>query len=208
MKNMLGIALRDVRGLLNDLTEKLCGEDGEIWLEAFKKFLRKENSWKVGTFKVWKTIKLGTGLKTDDAFRKALKAGGHYISDWANDILGKPAFKASKTEMEVGLMNVSVAELGFKNGAKLSDIYKRAQELGLELCPAEVGPQLCLQYKDQPNGERLLIGMKPITDSDGDLGVFGVERGGDDGSWLGTYCGDPDGFWRGSSWFLFVSSRK
>ncbi len=44
--DMLGLALRDVRGLLNDLMEKLCGEEGEVWLKAFKKFLRKENPWK------------------------------------------------------------------------------------------------------------------------------------------------------------------
>lgn len=47
-KNILGIALCEVRGLLNDLMEKLCGEDGKMWLDAFKKFLRKENSWGFG----------------------------------------------------------------------------------------------------------------------------------------------------------------
>lgn len=39
------VALCDVRGLLNDLLEKLSSEDCEQWLDGLKKFLRKENSW-------------------------------------------------------------------------------------------------------------------------------------------------------------------
>ena len=46
-KNMLGVALRDVRGLLGDLMEKLCGESSEMWLYAFKRFLRREDPWDV-----------------------------------------------------------------------------------------------------------------------------------------------------------------
>jgi len=112
-------------------------------------------------FAVWKTIKLGTGLKNADDFRKAIKKGGMRIGDWSNDILRKPAFKVSKTEIELDLVNVSVRELGFKQGAKRSDIITKALELGLQLCPSEVGPQLRLQYTDQPNGEWLLVGMDP-----------------------------------------------
>ena len=89
------------------------------------------------------------------------------------------------------------------NGATLADIHNRAKELGLELCPAEVGPQLRLQYADQPRGEWLLIAMEPITDSVGDPRIFDVELG-DFGRWLDGLCGDPDGFWFGSGRFVFV----
>ncbi|MDO8664011.1 MAG: hypothetical protein Q7K44_00445, partial [Candidatus Liptonbacteria bacterium] len=119
------------------------------------------------SFPLWKTIKLDTGLKTADDFRKALKQSGCKIGNWGNDILGNPAFTVSDTETEVDLVNVSVAELGFKNGAPRKDIYERAVSLGLELCPNEVGPQLRLQYTDQPKGEWLRIAMEPITGSDG-----------------------------------------
>ena len=157
-------------------------------------------------FEVWKTIKLGTGLKTADDFRRALKKGGHRISDWSDDILGKPAFTASEQEMEVDLVVASVAELGFKDGACRRDIYKRAQELGLELCPAEVGPQLRLQYKDQPYGERLLTGMEPITDSDGYLYGFYVEHDGCR-QWLRSFVGNPDCFWDGHRRWVFLRCK-
>ena len=39
------LALRDVRGLLNDLMVALSGADGAVWFEALKKFMRKENPW-------------------------------------------------------------------------------------------------------------------------------------------------------------------
>ncbi len=41
-KNMLGVTLREVRGSLKDLTDKLSGEDGREMLEKFNKFLRGE----------------------------------------------------------------------------------------------------------------------------------------------------------------------
>jgi hypothetical protein len=44
-KNMLGVALRDVRGPLADLNEKLAGESGDDWLTELNKFLRKEPCW-------------------------------------------------------------------------------------------------------------------------------------------------------------------
>jgi len=45
-KGMLGgISLSDFQGPRNDFEQKLSGEDGKIWLDAFKCFLRKENPW-------------------------------------------------------------------------------------------------------------------------------------------------------------------
>ena len=138
-------------------------------------------------FPVWKTIKLGTGLKTADDFRQALKASGFEIGNWANEILGKPAFTAAAKETEVELVRVSVAERGFKNGATRKDIYQRAQELGLELCPNEVGPQLRLQYKDQQYNEGFASWSQSLR-LGGGLVVFGVGRVGGD-QWLGGGCG-------------------
>jgi hypothetical protein len=45
MKNMLSEALREIRGLLNQLLTNLEGDDGAVWLVELKKFLRKEKTW-------------------------------------------------------------------------------------------------------------------------------------------------------------------
>ena len=157
-------------------------------------------------FKVFKTIKLGTGIKDADGYRNAIKDNNMRIGDYADDILGKPAFSLATEETEVDLVVVSVGEQGFKK-AKLKDIFDRAKENGLELCPNQVGPELRLQYEDQPKGEWLVIGMEPIADSDGNLRLFRVERN-DRGLWLRADCDNPDGFWRADNRFVFVRSRK
>ncbi len=190
-------------GQVEAIVNKLGGMDG------VQRFLRGELVIKPTecTFKTWKTIKLGTGLKTADDFRKALKKADCNISDWANDIIGKSAFSVSPEEVDAELVVVSVAELGFKNGATCADIYKRAEELGLALCPNEVGPQLRLQYKDQPNGEWLLIGMEPITDSDGGLSVFSVARHVGGARWLYSHYGSPDGVWHAGGRWVFLRRK-
>lgn len=182
--------------------------DGPILTQDIKSFISEllEGKSEKPVFSIWKTIKLGTGLKTADDFRSVLKRDGFRVGDWANDLLGRPAFKAESEEREVDLVRVSVAELGFPNDATRADIYKRALEFGLELCPAEVGPQLRLRYSNQPMGEWLLIGMEPIADSDGDLKVFDVARHGD-GIWLHGHCGHPVDFWSGDSQWVFTRRK-
>jgi len=189
-------------GQVEAVINKLGGEDG------MKRFLSGELVVKEieRKFNVWKTINLGTGKNADD-FRKVLKDRGFNIGNWADDILGKPAFTAATEATEIDLVKVTVAELGFKEGARRDQIYERAKELGLELCPSEVGPQLRLQYQDQPNNEWLLIGMKPIADSDGDLGVFCVRRG-DSELWLGSGWSHPGGVWDPGSRWVFRLPRK
>ncbi len=189
-------------GQIEALVNKLGG------MEGVSRFLRGELEVKVTErfFLVWKTLRLGTGLRTAADFRSALQANGHRIGDWANDILGKRAFTTSKTDMEVDLVSATVSELGFGNGATRENIYKRALELGLKLCPSEVGPQLRLQYQDQPLSEWLLIAMEPISASDGYLKVFSVARD-DDGSWLLSYYAYPDRVWNGSYRWVFVRGK-
>lgn len=151
-------------------------------------------------FKVWKTIKLGTGLHTADDFKYALKEGGFHFSLWTEDIFNKSAFTVATKETEADLVVVSGSDLGFNDRTTREEIYKRALELGLELCPPEVGPQLRIQYKDQPVGEQLLIGMKPIISSvgGGGPGVFGVDclvGGSGSGRWLFGFYGGLEYSW-------------
>lgn len=154
-------------------------------------------------FPVWKTVKLGT-FKGVKSLKQALKENGFQIGNWASDILNQRAFKLAKKETEVNLVVLSVAELGFPKGATYGEICDRARELGLDLCPAEVGPQIRLQYPDQPRGEWLTVAMEPITDSDGDPHVFNVDHD-HDVRWLSAKWSAPGSFWSADDRFVVVS---
>ena len=156
--------------------------------------------------KIFKTINLGTGLKTADDFRKSLWDSGNKVSSEANGILGNPAFTVAVKKIRIDLVIKSVGEIGFKGGATRKQIYGRANELGLDLCPAEVGPQLRLQYKDQPEEEHLIVAMNPIADSGGALELFSVERN-DSGLWLSSYYDDPCIIWYAFIRFVFARRK-
>jgi hypothetical protein len=161
------------RGQLDSALMKI-GHDVDMGTaEAIEAFLRGELviTRPIRVWKTWKTIKLGTGLKTADDFCKALWADRNIIGSGARDILSENTFKVSETEQKVELIDVSVRELGFKEITCYEDICKRASELGLDLCPAEVGPQLRLQWRDQPNGTCVAVAMNTINDR-----VFFVKR--------------------------------
>lgn len=102
------------------------------------------------------------------------------LGDSAGEIIGRPAFHLSRTRQQLDLVVVSLVELGFPADEEvaLEDIYARADMLGFALCPAEVGPQLRLQYLDQPAGEFLHVGMQPIATYAGQLTDLTVGNGG------------------------------
>ena len=194
-------ALAQVAGLLTDFFEKLAGPEGMMWLAAFKKFLKRENPWT--SFLTWLTLKVGE-YKTVGDLEQAIVGAGCRISDWAADILKKIALVPAGMELE--LVNVSVRELGFKDGATREQIYSRAKELGFDLVPAIVGPLLRMLYKNQPMGEWLLMGMEPIVGSDGYLGVFSVVRS-EGGLWLYAYYGNPTDFWSPEDRWVFARRK-
>lgn len=80
----------EVLGLLKDLITKLLGNKGKEWLEALKKFLRKENPWLIAMLQFVKIIELpaiGT-FKPEDHIKvtparecKTAKVVVAYVSD-------------------------------------------------------------------------------------------------------------------------------
>ncbi len=127
---------------------------------------------------VWKTIAIGT-FPDPLALVGALDTERCAIGDLAREILARPAFGVSSKKMNVELFAMSAAELGFKTDVvTLAKVYARAQELGFGLAPAEIAPQLRLQYPDQPTGEFLIIGMEPIKTWKGAPVILNVANGG------------------------------
>ncbi len=142
------------------------------------------------------------GGKPKEQFISEMEASGINIDFHAKSMMDNPDFVVGSSREETKLVRLTVADLGFKTSATTDQIYERAQALGLELCPPDTGPNYRLQYKDQPLGESVRIGMKQITDSDGNPRVFGLERD-DGGLWLDGYWAKPDGGWYPGHGFVF-----
>lgn len=155
---------------------------------------------------VWKTIKLGTNLKTSGDFYAALKQRRVRVSKRGNTIFRrKRAFTVSTEEISVDLASVSVEDLGFQEWAPYRDVIAKAMSLGLWLCPAEVGPQLRLQYTDQLR-YNYIVGMEPIITSDGPI-VFMVHNYRDKHLWLNTVSANPDVSWDTRYRFVFLCPK-
>lgn len=149
---------------------------------------------------------LTIGGKTPKELEKALASDGFRVSDWARDMLRDRSFTTLPEQQTLSLVRVKVADLGLTDTPTTDQIYAKANELGLDLCPAEVGPQLRLAYKDQPMDEWLYVGMKQIADSYGYPNVYELDRD-TDGSWLSSYWARPDDRWYPENTFVF-SLRK
>ena len=155
---------------------------------------------------VWRTITVGT-FANSFALLNALDAEGCGIGGLAEEILARPAFNVGTKKTSVELFAVSAAELGFPpETARLADVYARAQQLGFGLAAAEVGPQLRLQYFDQPMGE-FLIAMEPIKTWKGEPVILAVANGGAGLVLLGR-DGSADAEIPAASRFLFVRSNE
>lgn len=132
----------------------------------------------------------------------------------------------SQTEahLKLNIVRFRVADLGFPNGALTREIIGsegdrdlfghpapftggRGNQLGLDLCSAEVGPQLRLQYEDQPLGERVYVAMTPITASDVEPRIFVVEHSAK-GLSLDAVRARPEDKWEPEALFLFSFRAK
>jgi len=173
----------------------------------FTTFLKNGGRTIATPFPLWRTIKLGTGIKDGKGFQEAIENDGMKVNDWARDMLCQSAFTVTSMETEVDLVKITVEELGFHEATRYDKICERARQLGLQLCPNEVGPQLRLQYKEQPNGEWIRVAMEAICDSDGSLSLFRVGRDAH-GLWLLSRCANPGALFHPGDTFVFVRPRK
>lgn len=129
----------------------------------------------------FKTIVLG-GEKPD--------LTGIYISSYAQELLDKVTYQKEKEKIE--LVIKTPKELGCtEEYPTTSQIFEKAKEQGLELCPAEVGPRLRKEYAGT---DWLILAMEPVTDRDGRPSVFYL---GEDGGELEL---DADGAHADDEW--------
>lgn len=135
------------------------------------------------------SIEIGTVSK--ESIEGELSKQNINVSSYARDLLHSPDFTTAQQPEQIDLVRLTVGDLGFASGATTEQIYAKADELGLDLCPAEVGPHLRLQEDTEKQfGEYFFVGMKQIPDSVGYPDVFYLVRD-VDGPWLDAYDARP-----------------
>ncbi|MDD5437804.1 MAG: hypothetical protein PHC70_01525 [Patescibacteria group bacterium] len=142
-----------------------------------------------------KKFSVEIGGRTEEQLEADLEKSKINVSEYARHMMKQKEFTTENKPEQADLVRLKVRDI-FSNleSHTTDEIYKKAEELGLELCPAEVGPRLRLDYKDQPLGEWFYIAMKQINDPDGGPGVFRLARS-TDGLWLGDLWASPRSAW-------------
>jgi hypothetical protein len=144
------------------------------------------------------------GGKNAEELMKEMRDKSINIYGYAEDMMKSKDFTTLEKAESADFVRLKIGDLGFpKNKYPTTDeVYKRIEELGLELCPAETGPHYRIKYADQPLNEWVRIGMKQIAVRDGRPNVFHVERH-VAGLWLIGNVANPDVDWNGGGEFMF-----
>lgn len=119
-------------------------------------------------YTAWKTLTLGCGKQLPET----IDDFGIHVTGPAWKLLTRRRFPILTREQEVNLVPVHVSDLGLRHvRTSTENIYRMAHGIGLNLCPAEVAPRLCLDMFPRPktliqkesiNG-RLVVAMQPIS---------------------------------------------
>ncbi len=134
------------------------------------------------SFPVWMTIEIG-GFPAEQLLT-TLQNEGVFVGDAAHDIMKKPVFTTLPHKQIVSLARCKVRDLGFTDVTTTAQLQERIKERSGKLCPAEVGPHLRRQLKDQKKGDVFWIVMEQITDSYGRSSIFELRCRPRDERWL------------------------
>jgi hypothetical protein len=152
----------------------------------------------------WRTFLIGGVSKK--ALLKRVEAG-FTVSDYAKSLVNNRAFTTLDKEEAIDTIVLTPADFGYTRNPTATELLdptrlewseQNAERLNghvVELLPAEAGPHIRDQYKDQPNGEVLWIAMERISDSHGYPYVFAVERDSDGRQWLNAFWTYPGHQW-------------
>lgn len=145
-----------------------------------------------------------------------LEASGISLNNWAKILFESSRFKTASCQYRVTIVELSVGNLGFPDGAVIDDIFESAIRLGLRLCPLELGPHLRLEYTDQPEGHRgkpileyqapygsVTIASEALTGDDDFPRGFYLRRI-EDVFWLRGYRSGTDHVWSEDDRFIFL----
>lgn len=162
---------------------------------------------------VARTVRMGGTSKSE--LLAELQCHGIQLNEYGRDLFAHSLFTTSPVVSQVETVELAVANLGYLQGATFDRIHERASELGLTLCPLELGPHLRLQFLDQPEGHlgqppskhrappgSITVASRPLTEDHDTPKGFYLRRI-DGVLWLRGYRSAPEDLWRPEDRLVF-----
>ena len=147
-----------------------------------------------------------------------LQKSGIELNPAGLELFANDKFTTSEVNAILETVEITVDSLGFPQGTTINKICERAVQLGISLCPLELGPHLRLQYGDQPEGQLghpptqgrappgSLTIASPCISGDDDIPKGFYLRRIDGVLWLRGYRSGPEHIWSPEDHFVFVNS--
>ncbi len=120
------------------------------------------------------------GRLNRDGIRRAIKLLNIYVGPFAKKMMRQKDFMPQEISVslisklflgnsattqrpeQVRVVRLKVGDLGLPDNSRTADVFRRADELGLKACPAEVGPLYCLLKRGGSIEQQVAVVMKPI----------------------------------------------
>lgn len=166
---------------------------------------------------IMRTVEVG-GLTKQQLINR-LQEYSILLNQYGEKLLTDEKFTTSDSKYTMKTVEITVANLGFPEGATTAHIFKKARKLGLELCPLELGPYLRLEYLDQPEGDSgnplqkhqaptgsITVASKILTEDDNFPKGFYLRRINGE-LWLRGYIADVLHVWNPTDHFVFCLTK-
>lgn len=150
---------------------------------------------------VARTVQVGGSTKA--AILQKFLVHAIAMNEYGKQLWNDPRFVISEVSYALRTVELRVRDLGFADGGTTEQIYQRAQDLGLEVCPLELGPFLRLQFLDQPEAYRITLSAHKLAEEAGVPNGFYLRRV-SAGLWLRGYTATSDFCWDPDEHFVFA----
>jgi hypothetical protein len=167
---------------------------------------------------VARTVRVG-GMSKSELLAE-LQNSGIQLNEAGRDLFAHCEFTTSPAISTIATIELAVANLGYVRGATIAQIHERAAELGLSLCPLELGPHLRLQFPDQPEGSlghppskhrappgSITVASGPLANDDNTPKGFYLRRI-EGVLWLRGYWSAPDDIWSPEDRLVFCHPQS
>jgi hypothetical protein len=166
----------------------------------------------------YRTIEIGGWTKSQ--LIEKLQQSFIMMNEYGERLFADDRFTTSEIKYTLPTVELTVSDLGFPDGATTAQIFSKARELGLELCPLELGPYLRMEYLDQtegysgdflqrhqaPSGSITIASEILTEDDDFPKGFYLRKINGV--LWLRGYRADNLHVWNPDDHFVFCHNKK